>query len=36
MKLTISGGELSPLNMERVKGGRVLKFAGGLTDVPMA
>ena len=36
MKLTISGRELSPLNMERVKGGGALKFARGLMDVPMA
>ena len=27
MKLSISGGELSPQNMVRVKGGRALKFA---------
>jgi len=33
MKLPISSGELSPLNMERVKGSGVLKFAGGLMDV---
>ena len=33
MKLPIFGGELSPQNMVRVKGGGVLKFAGGLMDV---
>jgi len=33
MKLPISRGELSPLNMEGVKGGGALKFAGGLMDV---
>ena len=33
MKLLIFGGELSPLYMERVKGGGALKFAGGLMDV---
>ena len=33
MKLPISGGELSPLNMVRVKGGGVLMFAGGLMGV---
>ena len=27
MKLPISGGELSPQNLVRVKGGRALKFA---------
>jgi len=32
MKLLIFGGELSPLYMERVKGGGALKFAGGLMD----
>ena len=30
MKLPIFGGELSPLNMVRVKGGGVRKCAGGL------
>ena len=33
MKLPIFGGELSPQNMVRVKGGGVLKFAGGLMGV---
>ena len=33
MKLPIFGGELSPQNMVRVKGSRVLKFAIGLMDV---
>ena len=33
MKLPISGGELSPQNMVRVKGGGVLKCAGGLMGV---
>ena len=33
MKLLIFGGELSPLNMERVKEGGVLKYVGGLMDV---
>ena len=33
MKLPISGGELSPLNMVRVKGGGVLMFAGALMGV---
>ena len=33
MKLPISSGELSPLNMVMVKGGGVLMFAGGLMDV---
>ena len=33
MKLPISSGKLSPLNMVRVKGGGVLMFAGGLMDV---
>ena len=33
MKLPISSGELSPLNMMRVKGGGVLMFAGGLMGV---
>ena len=33
MKLPIFGGELSPLNMVRVKGGRALMFAGGLMGV---
>ena len=33
MKLPISGGELSPQNMVRVKGGGVLMFAGGLMGV---
>ena len=33
MKLLIFGGELSPLNMERVKRGGVLKYSGGLMDV---
>ena len=33
MKLPIFGGVLSPQNMVRVKGGGVLKFAGGLMDV---
>ena len=33
MKLPISGGELSPLNMVRVKGGGVLMFVGGLMGV---
>ena len=30
MKLPIFGGVLSPQNMVRVKGGGVLKYAGGL------
>ena len=33
MKLPIFGGELSPLNMARIKGGGVRKCAGGLMDV---
>ena len=33
MKLPIFGGELSPQNMVRVKGGGVLKCAGGLMGV---
>ena len=33
MKQPIFGGELSPQNMVRVKGGEVLKFARGLMDV---
>ena len=33
MKLPIFGGELSPQNMVRVKGGGVRKCAGGLMDV---
>ena len=33
MKLPISGGELSPLNMVRVKGGGVLMFVGRLIVV---
>ena len=33
MKLPISSGELSPLNMVRVKRGGVLMFAGGLMGV---
>ena len=33
MKLPISGGELSPLNMVRVKEGGALMFAGGLMGV---
>ena len=33
MKLPIFGGELSPQNMVRVKGGGVLKHARGLMDV---
>ena len=33
MKLPISGGKLSPLNMVRVKGGEVLMFLGGLVGV---
>ena len=33
MKLPIFGGGLSPQNMGRVKGGGVLKFAGGLMGV---
>ena len=33
MKLPFFGRELSPQNMMRVKGGGVLKFAGGLMDV---
>ena len=33
MKLPISGGELSPQNMVRVKRGGALKFAGGLMGV---
>ena len=31
--LLISGGELFPQNMVRVKGGAVPKYAGGLMDV---
>ena len=33
MKLPIFGGELSPQNMVRVKGGGVRKCAGELMDV---
>ena len=33
MKLPIFGGELSPQNMVRVKGGGVRKCAGGLMDM---
>ena len=33
MKLPISGNELSPLNMVRVKGGGALMFVGGLMGV---
>ena len=33
MKLPIFGGELSPQNMVRVKGGGVRKCARGLMDV---
>ena len=33
MKLLICGRGLLPLNMERAKGGGVLKYAGGLIDV---
>ena len=33
IKLPIFGGELSPQNMVRVKGGGVLKCAGGLMGV---
>ena len=33
MKLPISSGELSPLNMVRVKGVGVLKCVGGLMGV---
>ena len=33
MKLPTLGGELSPQNMVRVKGGGVRKFARGLVDV---
>ena len=33
MKLPISSGELSPLNMMRVKGGGALIFVGGLMGV---
>ena len=33
MKIPIFGGELSPQNMVRVKGGGVLKCVGGLTGV---
>ena len=33
MKLPISGCELSSQNMVRVKGGGVLKYAGGLMGV---
>ena len=33
MKLSIFGGELSPQNMVRVKGGGVLKCVGGLMGV---
>ena len=33
MKLPIFGGELSPQNMVRVKGGGVLMYAGGLMGV---
>ena len=32
-EVTVFGGELSPQNMVRVKGGGVLKFAGGLMDM---
>ena len=33
MKIAIFGGELSPQNLVRVKGGGVLKCAGGLMGV---
>ena len=33
MKLPISGKQLSPLNIERIKRGGALKFARGLVDV---
>ena len=33
MKIPIFGGELSPLNMVRVKGGGTRKCARGLMDV---
>ena len=33
MKLPIFGGELFPQNMVKVKGGGVLKYAGGLMGV---
>ena len=33
MKIPIFGGKLSPQNMVRVKGGSVLKCAGGLMGV---
>ena len=33
MKLPIFGRELFPQNMVRVKGGGILKYAGGLMDV---
>ena len=33
MKLPIFGGEISPQNMVRVKGGGVRKCIGGLMDV---
>ena len=33
MKIPIFGGELSPQNMVRVKGGGVLKCVGGLMGV---
>ena len=33
MKFPIFGGVLSPQNMVRVKGGGVLKYAGGLMGV---
>ena len=33
MKLPIFGGESSSLNMVRVKGGGIRKYAGGLMDV---
>ena len=33
MKFHIFGGDLSPQNMVRVKGGGVLKYAGGLMGV---
>ena len=33
MELPIFGGELSPQNMVRVKGGGVQQIAGGLMDV---
>ena len=33
MKLPVSGGELSPLNMVRVKGGGELMVVGGLMGV---